>query len=338
MKLFTNTFNFYKPSKNIKLQSFTANNFFILITILINFFFVASANSIERNIDTTEVNTVNTVNTVNIHDEDSNKYADQHINQNGNQDLNEKAKVSFSFEQTQFSPEAKLNEAVLKVIQNNAAAGNSDQNADKALAIKRSEMIFHKQRYAKKTIKNNKNKKFTQALNDINASSELTDDYYYIYDAYIQLIEDLDNDGFYQTFSITFDADINSYSPFQQAQLYAELYIRTYDGAWEHYFTTDNFIITGDSAEDSYQVYSTLSYGFQPEYYDVLIDLYEVGNPYIVASYSNENNSNLSTLPLESSEYEQLTVYAASTSVVLFSFLLISLLTKVIVIRKTHEC
>jgi hypothetical protein len=300
------------------------------MTMLANFFFVASANTLERNIETTGIYIGSTSN---IHDEYSNKKADEHISQNLNHDSNDKAKVSFSFEQSQFSSEAKLNEAVLKVIQKNTAAGNSDQNADKALAIKRSDLIAHKQGYTKKN-----NKKFTQALGDINALNKLTDDYYYIYDAYVQLIEDLDNDGFYQTFSITFDADINSYSPFQQAQLYAELYIRTYDGAWEHYFTTDNFIITGDSAEDSYQVYSTLSYGFQPEYYDVLIDLYEVGNPYIVASYSNENNSNLSTLPLESSEYEQLTVYAASTSVVLFSFLLISLLTKVIVIRKTHEC
>jgi hypothetical protein len=300
------------------------------MTMLANFFFVASANTLERNIETTGIYKGSTSN---IHDEYSNKKADEHISQNLNHDSNDKAKVSFSFEQSQFSSEAKLNEAVLKVIQKNTAAGNSDQNADKALAIKRSDLIAHKQGYTKKN-----NKKFTQALGDINALNKLTDDYYYIYDAYVQLIEDLDNDGFYQTFSITFDADINSYSPFQQAQLYAELYIRTYDGAWEHYFTTDNFIITGDSAEDSYQVYSTLSYGFQPEYYDVLIDLYEVGNPYIVASYSNENNSNLSTLPLESSEYEQLTVYAASTSLVLFSFLLISLLTKVIVIRKTHEC
>jgi hypothetical protein len=300
------------------------------MTMLANFFFVASANTLERNIETTGIYKGSTSN---IHDEYSNKKADEHISQNLNHDSNDKAKVSFSFEQSQFSSEAKLNEAVLKVIQKNTAAGNSDQNADKTLAIKRSDLIAHKQGYTKKN-----NKKFTQALGDINALNKLTDDYYYIYDAYVQLIEDLDNDGFYQTFSITFDADINSYSPFQQAQLYAELYIRTYDGAWEHYFTTDNFIITGDSAEDSYQVYSTLSYGFQPEYYDVLIDLYEVGNPYIVASYSNENNSNLSTLPLESSEYEQLTVYAASTSVVLFSFLLISLLTKVIVIRKTHEC
>jgi hypothetical protein len=300
------------------------------MTMLANFFFVASANTLERNIETTGIYKGSTSN---IHDEYSNKKADEHISQNLHHDSNDKAKVSFSFEQSQFSSEAKLNEAVLKVIQKNTAAGNSDQNADKTLAIKRSDLIAHKQGYTKKN-----NKKLTQALGDINALSKLTDDYYYIYDAYVQLIEDLDNDGFYQTFSITFDADINSYSPFQQAQLYAELYIRTYDGAWEHYFTTDNFIITGDSAEDSYQVYSTLSYGFQPEYYDVLIDLYEVGNPYIVASYSNENNSNLSTLPLESSEYEQLTVYAASTSVVLFSFLLISLLTKVIVIRKTHEC
>lgn len=330
MKLFNNTHTFYKSSTNIKWQNFAATNLIIVITVLLNFVFVASANTITRNIDTTEVNTNSRTS---IQDENSDKSTIKYIKQNLTQDFNEKAKVSFSFEQPQFSSEVKLDEAVLTVIQKNTAAGNSDQNADKALAIKRSDMIAHKQRNTKK---NNKN--FTQALGDKNASSESTDDYFYIYDAYTQLIEDLDNDGFYQTFSITFDADINSYYPFQQAQLYAELYIRTYDGPWEHYYTTDSFIVTGDSAEDSYQVYSTLSYGFQPEYYDVLIDLYEVGNPYIVASYSSDNNSNLSALPLESSEYEQLTVYAASNSVVLFSLLLISLITKLMVLRKAHEC
>jgi hypothetical protein len=151
------------------------------------------------------------------------------------------------------------------------------------------------------------------------ASRNVNDGSFVIYEGYTQLIEDLDIDGYYQTFSVTFDADFISYSPYNSAIVYAELYLSENGGPWQHYYTTDSFVIQGESTNDNFEVYSTLSQGFNPNQYDVLIDLYEEGYPYIVASYSSDDSNALFALPLESSDYdityyEEIHVYGGSSS------------------------
>jgi len=125
-----------------------------------------------------------------------------------------------------------------------------------------------------------------------------------IYSAYTQLIEDFDYDGFYQTFSVTFDADVLSPIADEYARVYAELYISENGGPWIHYFTTDSFKIYGESTNDEYEVYSTLNQGFPTGEYDILIDLYEEGYSDIVATYSAEDDPALYAVPLESSDYD----------------------------------
>ncbi|MDO6428279.1 choice-of-anchor H family protein [Thalassotalea sp. 1_MG-2023] len=125
-----------------------------------------------------------------------------------------------------------------------------------------------------------------------------------IYQGYAQLIEDYDQDGFFQTFSVTFDADVYSYDHINSAKVYAELYLSKNGGDWIHYYTTEDFIIYGENENDEYEVYTTLNQGYIPEYYDVLIDLYEVGYPDIVATYSANDTNDLYALPLESTDYD----------------------------------
>jgi len=125
-----------------------------------------------------------------------------------------------------------------------------------------------------------------------------------IYNAYSQLIEDFDEDGFYQTFSVTFDADVLTEHVNNQAIVYADLYLSKNGGPWIHYFTTDNFSIYGESTDDEYEVYTTLNQGYFPAEYDVLIDLYEPGFEEIVATFSSNDSNNLYALPLESSDYD----------------------------------
>ncbi|MCO4798079.1 MAG: choice-of-anchor H family protein [Colwelliaceae bacterium] len=125
-----------------------------------------------------------------------------------------------------------------------------------------------------------------------------------IYNGYSQLIEDYDDDGFFQTFSVTFDADVFDMHNFDQATVYAELYLSKNGGDWIHYYTTDDFNIYGESEDDEYEVYTTLHQGYVPENYDVLIDLYEVGYHDIVATYSSDDTNELYALPLESSDYD----------------------------------
>ena len=125
-----------------------------------------------------------------------------------------------------------------------------------------------------------------------------------IYTGYSQLIEDIDEDGYYQTFSVTFDADILSPMASEQAVVYADLYLSEDGGPWILYFSTDDFVITGEATEDEFEVVTQLDSGYIPGYYDVLIDLYEVGYSEIVATYSSNDSNELYALPLESSDYD----------------------------------
>lgn len=129
-----------------------------------------------------------------------------------------------------------------------------------------------------------------------------------IYNAYTALQDDFDKDGFYQTFSVVFDADIYSYDGHDLSEVYALLYLSHDGGPWIHYYTTDNFIIHGDSDQDEYEVMTTLLEGYHPDHYDILIDLYEVGYGDIVATYSSDDNQSLYALPLESADYDQVYV------------------------------
>ena len=125
-----------------------------------------------------------------------------------------------------------------------------------------------------------------------------------IYRAFVKLMYDDDNDGFYNTFSVTFDADVYSNVAPAQAVVYAEIYIRSNTNEWFHFHTTDNFTIFGDSSDDEFEVLAELSQGYSPKHYDILIDLYEPGYADIVATLSSDETNNLYALPLESVDYE----------------------------------
>ena len=124
------------------------------------------------------------------------------------------------------------------------------------------------------------------------------------YGAQTRLFEDLDYDGFYQTFSVTFDADINSSGGDVQADVFAELYLSQNGGPWIHYYSTDVFTLTADSSFDDYEVLTTLANGYQTDHYDVLIDLYELGYADPVATISSDDIDSLYALPLESSDHD----------------------------------
>lgn len=125
-----------------------------------------------------------------------------------------------------------------------------------------------------------------------------------IYTGYSELITDIDDDGYFQTFSVSFDADLLSASGDDQALVYADLYLSENGGPWILYFSTDDFIITGESSDDEFEVVTRLDSGYIPEHYDVLIDLYEVGYSEAVATYSANDTNALYAIPLESSDYD----------------------------------
>lgn len=126
-----------------------------------------------------------------------------------------------------------------------------------------------------------------------------------IFDASSRLFEDFDYDGFYQTFSVTFDVDVYGSYLNERADLFAELYLSRNGGPWVRYYTTDVFTIYGDSTRDDYEVLTTLYTGYATDHYDVLIDVYEVGYSDIVATISADEIDSLYALPLESSDRDR---------------------------------
>jgi len=206
-------------------------------------------------------------------------------------------------------------------IDNNKALKLNDQMLGKQTTKTREQVIAQKK---------------SQAKSNVNKAMKNSSSFYFaIYDGYSQLIEDIDYDGFYRTFSVTFDADIVSQHKGLSASVYAELYIRRNNGPWTHYYTTDSFNIYDDNTDDSFEVYSTLEAGFPSDEYDILIDLYEVGYEDIIATYSVADSDSLYALPLESTDYDYVQTeivveshgHGGSTGV--FTLLLMSMITLV---------
>lgn len=144
----------------------------------------------------------------------------------------------------------------------------------------------------------------TQPEKTLIASGDNLHHSFSIYTGYSQLITDIDEDGYYQTFSVSFDADILSPIRNEQALVYADLYLSQNGGPWVLYFSTDDFVITGESTDDEFEVVTQLDSGYVPDNYDVLIDLFEVGYTDVVATYSSDDTNTLHALPLESSDYD----------------------------------
>lgn len=211
-----------------------------------------------------------------------------------------------SYSSGQITSAAKVSKAdVLKHIAQRVTLGDSDQKLNKALNTTRDTVVTQKyQQAAKIALTNNTARNIATIPSISNTSRSFSDGSFAIYKGYSQLIEDIDEDGYYQTFSVTFDADLITGYTHHVAVVYAELYLSKNGGPWVHYYSTDNFVIQGESSDDEFEVYSTLKQGFSTNQYDILIDLYEEGYPNIIASYSSDDSNSLYGLPLESSDYD----------------------------------
>jgi hypothetical protein len=128
-----------------------------------------------------------------------------------------------------------------------------------------------------------------------------------IYDASTDLISDFNDDGFYHRFSVTIDAD----TIYNTAYVYARLYLSYQGGPWNHYATTNNYHISGDSELDVFTIETELADGYAPGYYDVRIELYDADLDVWVFSYGPYDDDSLSGLPLEDSFYDDLYRIAA---------------------------
>jgi hypothetical protein len=122
---------------------------------------------------------------------------------------------------------------------------------------------------------------------------------FWIFDAWVEFYSDNDRDGYFNHFSVEFDAD----TEFSSAEVYARLYLGK-DEIFKEYHTTTNFNIFSDNSNDSFVVESELLNGFSSAEYEVLIELYDAYNDELVAIFDGNDDADLYLLSLESKEYE----------------------------------
>lgn len=212
------------------------------------------------------------------------------------------------------------------VIAQNSNSSVYDQIIGKAKRQTREQIIAEKQTTPTKTVKSSNGiEKSFAPINSRFYAPEFS-----VYDASSFLEDDIDGDGYYQTFGVVFDADVYNPNGNEESVIYAELYLSTDGVNWEHYYTTEDFLISGDNSEDAFEVITTLAEGYSSNSYSILIDIYEVGFSDIVATYSSDDNNALYALPLESAEYdewyiEEIIVQGGSNSIafLLFSFMVL---------------
>lgn len=140
---------------------------------------------------------------------------------------------------------------------------------------------------------------FALAVHVDNTSSTGAPDTF-VYDASSQLISDFNYDGFYHRFSVSVDAD----TVFETAYVYAKMYLSYEGGPWNHYSTSDNYHIYGDSDLDRFVIETELGEGFPTGYYDVRIELYDADHGIWIDTYSSYDDADLLELPLEDSYYD----------------------------------
>ena len=146
-------------------------------------------------------------------------------------------------------------------------------------------------------------------------SSEIHAADFILYDASTELISDFDYDGFYHRFNVLIDVD----TVFETAYIYAELYLSYEGGPWNHYATSDNYHIYGDSELDSFIIETELADGFPPGYYDVRIEVYDADYDEWRLSYGPYDDASLSALPLEDSyldENDTVVIYPVETEII----------------------
>lgn len=121
------------------------------------------------------------------------------------------------------------------------------------------------------------------------------DNEFWIYYADVVLFGDDDADGYLYGIDLLFDAD----TIFQEADVYAVLYLSLEGGPWNEYHVTDTFRIFGATSDDEYVVVTELESGYPRGSYDLLIELYDTFDGSFVASFGPIDTSELSFLPLE---------------------------------------
>lgn len=121
-----------------------------------------------------------------------------------------------------------------------------------------------------------------------------------VYDAHTRLYDDQDHDGYYTYLQLDFDVDTD----YEVADIYADVWLIDGWGDETLIFATEVFTIYGHSGIDDYVIEAELVSGFDPDLYDVLIEVFDAHDDALVARYGAHDSSALSLLPMESVHHD----------------------------------
>jgi len=161
-------------------------------------------------------------------------------------------------------------------LQTSRSAGKlrTDQSIDLSAVLKQREAV------SRPVATESENYAARPSLQRFDGIANRYDQIFEIYEADVQLISDLDGDGFHHAINVFFDVDVSTDS----ATVYAKLYLSREGEPWSQYFTTDLFTIHGDDYSDAYEVETELMEGYPPGYYALLVEIYSLDHAGLVAS------------------------------------------------------
>lgn len=134
----------------------------------------------------------------------------------------------------------------------------------------------------------------------VNQHNSVTNQDFWIYDSWLTLVDDDDYDGYYSSFSLSFDAD----TFFQSHELYAVIYLG--DAVeYKSVYVTSVFTIFGETSDDYLTLDIELVSGYRPYDYDIRIELYDAHNDSRVAVYDAFDDADLALVSLESRSNDQ---------------------------------
>jgi hypothetical protein len=117
---------------------------------------------------------------------------------------------------------------------------------------------------------------------------------YSIGEVYTDLIEDVDGDGYFSRFQISFDPDAD----YDSRLVYARVWVRARGGDWIEEYATEDFRVDTTGSADTYVLDVDWVSGYPTSYYDVQIDLYDSDSELLIAS-AGSDRADLSQIPLE---------------------------------------
>jgi hypothetical protein len=133
---------------------------------------------------------------------------------------------------------------------------------------------------------------------------------HWIYDADVELFDDLDGDGYYRFLSVRVDADTLRDS----AYVYCELYLSADGLNWERYHTTDDFWIGGETGDDEIYVETELVSGYPTGEYDLLIELYDADFGTFSDEFGPNQSDGMSLLPIEDRDHDRVQTHVIVSS------------------------